>query len=137
MSKVPIVRIKDVMYSEFDMVEGTETIANAIKHSKYLHTGCIIVNRRHEDDEYGILLLADVAKHVIAVDKAPERINVYEIMSKPMISVHPNMNIRYCARLFHKFGLTRAPVTKGNDILGIVSYKSLVLKGLECMYKHE
>ena len=130
MSKSSIVRVKDVMYPEFDRVDGTETIAVAVKNSKHLHTGCIIVNRKHEDDEYGILLLADIAKQVIAMDKAPERINVYEVMSKPMISVHPNMNIRYCTRLFHKFGLTRAPVTKGDEILGIVSYKSLVLKGL-------
>ncbi len=131
MSKPSIVRVEDVMYPEFDMIEGTETIAEAVKQAKHLHTGCIIVNRRHADDEYGILLLADVAKKVIAPDKAPERVNVYEIMSKPMISVPPNMNIRYCARLFDKFGLTRAPVTKGDEILGIVSYKSMVLKGME------
>ncbi len=130
MSKKPIIRVEDVMVSEFDIVEGIATIADALQQAEHLENECIIVDRRHHDDEYGILLLADVAKQVLAVDKAPERINVYEVMSKPVISVNPNMDIRYCARLFSKFGLTRTPVVKNREILGLVSYKDIVLKGL-------
>ena len=68
------------------------------------------VDKRHDDDEYGMLLISDVAKKVLAMDRSPDRINVYEIMSKPVLSVDPDMNIRYCARYFERFGLTRAPV---------------------------
>ncbi len=130
MSKRTVIRVEDVMNREFDMVDGIATIAEALKDAKHLENECIIVNRRHDDDEYGILLLADVAKQVLAVDKAPERINVYEVMSKPVISINPNMDIRYCARLFNKFGLTRAPVVKNREVLGLVCYKDIVLKGL-------
>lgn len=130
MIKKPVIRVEDVMNKEFDMVDGIATIADALKEAKHLDNECIIVNRRHDDDEFGILLLADVAKQVLAIDRAPERINVYEIMSKPVISVNPNMDIRYCARLFNKFGLTRAPVVKNREIRGLVSYKDIVLKGL-------
>ena len=130
MSKKSIIRVEDVMVKEFDMVDGTATVADALRQAKYLDNECIIVNRRHDDDEYGILLLADVAKQVLAVDKAPERINVYEVMSKPVISVNPKMDIRYCARLFNKFGLTRTPVIKSQEILGLVSYRDIVLKGM-------
>ena len=130
MSKKPIIRVEDVMVREFDMVEGKATVAEALRNAKHLDNECIIVNRRHNDDEYGILLLADVAKLVLAKDRAAERINVYEVMSKPVISVNPNMDIRYCSRLFNKFGLTRTPVVKNREILGLVSYKDIVLKGL-------
>ena len=130
MSKMPIIRVGDIMNEEFDIVDGIATIAEALENANHPDNECIIVNRRHDDDEYGILLLADIAKHVLAVDKAPERVNVYEVMSKPMISVNPKMDIRYCARLFKKFGLTRAPVVKNREILGLVSYKDIVLKGL-------
>jgi CBS domain-containing protein len=40
------------------------------------------------------------------------------------------MDIRYCARLFDKFGLSRAPVVDGDKVLGIVSYTDMVLKGM-------
>lgn len=88
------------------------------------------IDKRDADDEYGIVMLADIAREVLAKDRAPERVNVYEIMSKPALTVHPDMDIRYCARLFERFGLARAPVTKQGKIVGIVSYTDMVLKGL-------
>ena len=71
-----------------------------------------------------------IAREVLAKDRAPERVNVYEIMSKPVVSVDPDMDIRYCARLFHKLGFSYAPVIEGERVLGIVGYTDLVLNGL-------
>ena len=130
MNKRTIIRVEDVMESHFDIVDGVATVAEALRGAKYLDNECLIVDRRHEDDEFGILLLADIAKQVLSVDKSAERVNVYEVMSKPVISVSPDMDIRYCTRLFNKFGLTRAPVIKVGKVLGLVSYKDIVLKGL-------
>ena len=130
MKKDPLVRVEDIMVTQFDIVDSFSTIADALRQSKHLDNECVIVDRRHDNDEFGILLLADVAKQIIAVDKSAERVNVYEIMSKPVIYIRPEMDIRYCTRLFKKFGLTRAPVIGGGKILGIVSYKDIVLKGL-------
>ena len=90
----------------------------------------LIVNKHDANDEWGIVVLADIAKKVLARDKSPDRVNVYEIMSKPVIQVSPNMDIRYCARLFERFGLERAPVVENGEVLGMVSYHVLVLRGL-------
>jgi CBS domain-containing protein len=97
---------------------------------KHVETKCLLVDKRHEDDEYGIVLLSDIAKHVLAKNRSPERVHVYEIMSKPVIAVDPDMDIRFCARLFDKFGLSRTPVIEGGEIVGIVSHSDLVRKGL-------
>lgn len=125
-----IVRVSDVMKPHVDIVERSTTVADALRQLRHVDTKCLIVDKRHEDDEYGIVLLADIAREVLGKDRSPERVNVYEIMSKPVISVHPDMDIRYCARLFDKFGLSRAPVTKRGHIVGVVSYTDLVLRGL-------
>jgi CBS domain-containing protein len=92
----------------------------------------LIVRKRHPDDEYGIVLLSDVAREVLARDRAPERVNIYEIMSKPVIGVDPEMDIRYCTRLFDKFGLSYAPAIDKGELKGIVSYANMVLRGLCC-----
>ncbi len=130
MTDKTIIRVSDVMLTKFDLTDGTATIAEALRSAEHLETGCILVDRRDENDEYGILLLSDIAKQVLAVDKAPDRVNVYEIMSKPVIYIHPKMDIRYCARLFEKFGITRTPVIKDQVILGVVSYRDIVLLGI-------
>ena len=130
MSSRKIIRVREVMKTEFDMVEGMDTVAEVLRNSRHPETKCFIVNIRHEDDEYGIVLLSDIAKKVLARNKAPERVNVYEIMSKPVISVDPDMDIRYCTRMFENFGLGRVPVVDGKKVVGIVGYTDIVLSGV-------
>ncbi len=130
MSDRKIIRVRDVMKTEFDMVEGMDTVETVLRNSKHPETKCFIVNIRHEDDEYGIVLLSDIAKQVLAKNKAPERVNVYEIMSKPVIHVDPEMDIRYCVRLFENFGLARAPVVENRRVIGIIGYTDIVLDGV-------
>ena len=135
MSDRKIVRVRDVMKREFDMVDGLTTISETLKKMQHIDTKCVIVNKRHDDDAYGMVLISDIAKEVLAKDKAPDRVNVYEIMSKPVITVEQDMDIRYCARLFEKFGLSRAPAVNEGEIVGIVSLTDLVLRGLCGDYK--
>lgn len=130
MSDRKVIRVKDVMKRDFDMVDGLSTVSETLSKMKHVDTKCVIVNKRHDDDAYGMVLLSDIAKQVLAKDKAPDRVNVYEIMSKPVITVEQDMDIRYCARLFEKFGLSRAPAVSGGKIIGIVSLTDMVLRGL-------
>lgn len=130
MSGDKLVRVCDVMKKGFDLVDGTTSVDDALKTMKHIETKCLIVNKRHDNDEYGIVLIADIAREVLAKDRAPARVNIYEIMSKPVLTVDPDMDIRYCARLFDKFGLSRAPVVENKKLVGIVSYTDMVLGGM-------
>jgi len=125
-----VIRVRDVMKVEVDVVDGMLTVTEALKAMKYPDTRTLIVDKRHEDDEYGVVMFGDLAKKVLARDHSPNRVNIYEIMSKPVISVHPDMDIRYCTRLFDRFGLSRAPVLEDHKIIGLVSYTDIVLNGL-------
>lgn len=124
-----IIRVRDVMKTELDIVDGMVTVTEALKSMKFPDTRTLIVDKRHDDDEYGVVNFRDMAKKVLARDYSPNRVNIYEIMSKPVISVHPDMDIRYCTRLLDRFGLSRAPVLENQKIVGLVSYTDIVLKG--------
>jgi len=125
-----VVRVRDVMKDELDIVDGMLTVTEALKSMKYPDTRTLIIDKRHKDDEYGVVMFRDMAKKVLGRDQSPNRVNIYEIMTKPLISVHPDMDIRYCTRLFDRFGLSRAPVIEHQKIIGLVSYTDIVLKGL-------
>ncbi len=129
-SEQKIVRVRDVMKPDFDMVDGMMTVREALDTMKHVETKTLIVNKRHDDDEYGVVLLSDIAKSVIAKDRSAERVNVYEVMAKPVISINPEMDIRYCARLFENFGLSRAPVIEHGKVIGIISFTDMVINGL-------
>ncbi len=135
MSEKKIVRVADVMKRDFDVVDGKMTVKDALVAMKHPETRALIVDKRDEGDEYGLVLLSDIAKKVLAADRSPERMNLYEIMAKPVLSVPPTMNIRYCARFLERFQIMRAPVIDQGQVVGIVSYHDMVLRGLMQMIK--
>lgn len=130
MSDRKIIRVKDVMKQGFDMVDGLDNVADALRNVRHPDTKSLLVKKRDNNDEFGIVTYADIAKQVLAKDRAPERVNVYEIMTKPVLGVDPMMDIRYCARMFENFGLARAPVIDNGEVIGMVGYTDMVLQGL-------
>lgn len=130
MSRNDIVRVREVMKTEVDIIDGMRTVAEALRDMKHSETRTLIIDKRYPEDEYGVVMFSDLARKVLARNRAPERINVYEVMSKPVVHVDPEMDIRFCARLFEQFGLSRAPVLEERRIIGLVSYSDIVLKGL-------
>jgi predicted transcriptional regulator len=131
MSDLDKITVQQIMRQEVNEVDGSIDVMEAMRIMKRVGATCLIVKRRHQQDEYGMLLFSDIAKQVIAKDRAPERVNVFEIMAKPVITVRPDMNIRHCARLFEKFGISHAPVVENDMVIGVVSYYLLVLGGLD------
>ncbi len=125
-----LIRVREVMKTRFDMVNGMATVAEALQQMHHVETKSLIVDKRDENDEYGMVMLSDISRLVLALDRAPARVNIYEIMSKPVISIDPEMDIRYCARLFERFDISRAPVVENRKVIGIVSHTDMVLRGL-------
>ncbi|MES9962323.1 MAG: CBS domain-containing protein [Candidatus Sedimenticola sp. 20ELBAFRAG] len=124
------IRVRDVMKTDFGIIDGKATIYEALNLMKQYRTSVLVVDRRHDDDEYGLLLVSDIARQVLAKDRSSKRINVYEVMIKPAVYVEPEMDIRYCSRLFARFNLVRALVVEENKVLGTISPNSLVLDGM-------
>ncbi|MES9961012.1 MAG: CBS domain-containing protein [Sedimenticola sp.] len=130
MSERQITRIRDIMKTHFDTVDGMDTVESALEKMAHVETKCLVVNRRHDYDENGIVMISDIARKVLAKDRPADRVNIYEVMSKPVITVDPDMDIRYAARLFTQYDLSRAPVVENRKIVGIVSLTDMVTKGL-------
>ena len=131
------ISVKAVMKSEFGTIDRNVTIKDALDEMKRLQTAVLVVNKRDEDDEYGLLLVSDIARMVLARDRAASRVNVYEIMTKPAVCVDPDMDIRYCSRLMATFDLTRVLVVKDDVLLGTVSPRALVVDGLAAISSNE
>ena len=123
-----LVRVSDLMGTELYAVDGMATAAEAMATMKQLQISSLVVNRRNDDDELGIVTVSDLAREVITQDRAPERVNVYEIMSKPALTVRSGMLARYAVRLLVQFGVSRALVIdEAGAPLGLVTLRDLVL----------
>ncbi len=111
----------DVMTKEVVTISGSATVADAIRLMRERKVSSLLVERRSQDDAWGILTRKDVVNKVVDPGKDPAEVKVHEIMSKPLITVSPGLALKYCARLFHAAGIRRAPVFDGKEIVGILS----------------
>ena len=130
MSEKTIVRARDVMTDNYQLVDGMLMVSEALEIMKKTGVRVLIVDKRNPDDEYGIVLLTDISRQVLAVNRAADRVNIYEVMSKPVVGINIGMDIRYCARLFSNLGLSYAPVIEDGKIKGIVGYSAMLLYNL-------
>lgn len=130
MNERKLIRVREVMTTNFELMDGLATVEEGLRTMKTTDVRALIIDKRHAGDAFGIVLLSDLAKKVLAPSRSPKRISLYEIMSKPVIWVEPELDIRYCARLFDNFGLAIAPVLEQGKVIGVISYHEIVLNGL-------
>ncbi|MXX19477.1 MAG: CBS domain-containing protein [Dehalococcoidia bacterium] len=122
------IRVSDLMGAQVHTIDGLATAAEAMATMKQLQISSLVVNRRHDDDELGVITVSDLAREVITHDRAPERVNVYEIMTKPALTVRSEMLARYAVRLLVRFGVSRALVLDDDGTpRGLVTLRDLVL----------
>ena len=123
----PIVRARDVMKPGLVTIDGLATIKEAAQKMRDEHVTCLLVDKRNEDDAWGIVAIRDLIQGVIIPGRPSADVNVFEVMTKPVITVPADMDIRYVARLLHQSGLSRVPVEKNGELIGMISLSSLVL----------
>jgi len=122
-------KAKDIMSTEVVRIQGSATVKEAINLMKETGLRALIVERRNEEDAYGIVTETDIVYKVIAYGKDPATVQVHEIMTKPVIPANPDLAVEYVARLFANTGIRRAPVIQG-EVMGIVSVTDIIHKAV-------
>ena len=123
------IKVREVMTREVRTIDSLASVREAMNQMKEYGFSSLIVDRRDADDEYGVIAITDVSDQVVTKNLSFDRVHVYEIMRKPIISVHPNMDIRYAINLINRFKLSRAIVLDGDqNLLGIVTLRDMVLR---------
>ncbi len=121
--------VRDIMKTELHKVDGLMNVADALEKMKKEDVHVVLVDRRNESDVYGILTLRDIARRAVAKKQKLKDTHVYEIMSKPVLSVNANTPITYAARLLTNFNVAWATVEDNNEVVGMVSLNGIVLFG--------
>lgn len=122
-----IVRAKDVMQKNIPIIDGMATAKEAADMMREHQVPSVLVDKRHEDDAWGLVSFQDLINEVLIPNKDATMVNVYEIMTKPIFSVAADMDIRYVARLLHRVNMRRAPVEENGKLVGMITLVSLVL----------
>lgn len=117
----------DIMTKDVITIRGSATVAEAVRLMREGNARALIVKRRTETDCYGIVTETDIIYKVAAFGRDPKRMRVCDIMTKPCITVNPDLGVEYVARLFAQTGIRCAPVIQG-ELLGIISESDILAK---------
>jgi CBS domain-containing protein len=124
MSKTMLV--SQIMIPKFKKIDGVTRVAEALKMMKQGNFNAMLIEPRDDSDVYGILTLKDIARKVISQRRKLHETHVYEIMSKPVLSVPASMPVPYAARLLANFNVSYAMVIESNQVVGMVSLNGIV-----------
>lgn len=122
-----IIRVADLMQTSLHIIDGLSSVEEALRQMKRLGVSSLIIDRRGPDDEYGVVTVRHIAEKVISRNHSLTRTSVYEIMTKPAITVPADMNVKYAIRLMVRLSRTRALVTRGRELIGLVTLRDLVV----------
>jgi CBS domain-containing protein len=131
MTSSPRISVREVMTKEPVEIEGMATLSGAFQIMRKRNISALVVSRRDASDEYGLLLVSDVAKAILGTGRPSARTNVYEAMQKPAPALDADMDIRYAIRFLTRFGLTHAIVVKERELEGIVTLRDLTMRYIE------
>ncbi len=121
-------KVSQAMTASVYTIDATATVKDAIQAMREHRVSSLAVERRDEHDEFGLLVIADIAREVISQNRAAERVNVYEIMSKPVVTLPADMSIKYAVRFLVRFELSRALVVDAErEPVGVVTLRDMVL----------
>ncbi len=124
--------VSEVMVSDLHTIDGLATVRDAVEIMNRHSVSSLIVDRRNADDEAGLIDVTSIAREVIARNRVPDRVHVYEVMTKPVVSVPATMLVRYAARHLVTLGLTRALVVdQDREVIGMVTLRDLVIARIE------
>jgi len=128
MTDRPYISVRDVMSPTPHTIDGLAPVSQAIALMREKQVSSLVIDKRHKGDEWGIVVVHDIAEKVIGLDRSPDRVSVHEIMSKPVITVDSEMDIKYAIRLLARFGLSRALVEEKDALIGIVTLRDMVFR---------
>jgi CBS domain-containing protein len=119
--------VRDIMMPDFLKIEGITKVSEALALMNQKRLNVILVEPRSELDVYGIMTRRDIARKVIGHQRKLHETHVYEIMTKPVLSVPPNMPLPYAARHLTNFNVSYATVLENNSVIGMISLNGIVL----------
>jgi len=115
--------VKDIMTKKVATIESGKTIYNAAQLMAEKNLGCLIVVVK--GFPVGIITEKDIVHRVVAKRASPDA-KLTEVMTKTLITVEPDTQIKEAARVMSANKIHRLPVLKENKLVGIVAASDFV-----------
>lgn len=123
------VKVGDMMNRDTKFIGKNISIISAGKQMIEKHVSSFIIKPDDQHDAFGIITRKDVVESLINAGMGDTSLLVKDVMTKPCLTVHPELSIYNCHQMMLMVGVRRMPVVEGNTLVGIIS-NSDILKNI-------
>jgi malate dehydrogenase (oxaloacetate-decarboxylating) len=124
---------KDIVETDFLTMPGSTTVFDAAHRMRDAKHGYAVVGTR--DQPQGLVTEWDILAKVVAEGRSPKAVKVGEIMSAPLVSVKGEDGIVAVANMMSERGVRRVLVTQGDQVVGVITSKTVLRRLNEYMDK--
>jgi signal-transduction protein with cAMP-binding, CBS, and nucleotidyltransferase domain len=115
--------VKDIATKSIFSIDARKTVLEAAKMMKDYGRGSLIVYEGMS--AHGIITEKDLIRRVLA-EKLPYTTKVEEVMSKPLITIEADMDIRDAARLMLVKKIRRLPIEENGELIGTINSNDIL-----------
>ena len=117
-------KTQEVMHQGCITIKSQATLSEALGRMRQNRVSSLVVEPRTPGDAYGIVTRRDLLSKAFV--QGPKRCNfsqrkVYELMSKPLVTISPGLKVKYAARLMKRDNVHRLPVFDGQKMVGMLA----------------
>jgi signal-transduction protein with cAMP-binding, CBS, and nucleotidyltransferase domain len=118
-----LITVRDIMTpaGHLAMISPYATVRELINLMDTRNVRSVIVERTSENDAYGIVTYSNILEAIYSNDGDMDLLNVYDIASKPMVQIVPDLDIRYAAQLMINQKIKHLSVTWEGKLTGVIS----------------
>jgi CBS domain-containing protein len=112
-------RVSEIMSKGVASLESKETATTASQKMTEGGFGCLLVTRKGR--VVGIVTERDLVRKVLAENGNPDKIKLEDIMSQPVVTIGPSLDVGDASKLMSEKRIRRLPVMDGEMLVGIVT----------------
>lgn len=123
--------VEDLMKSDVVTIEPLATLREAMQKMRENSVKSLVVEKRSEGDAFGLLTYTTILRTIVHEDGDVDLVNVYDIASKPALTVSRQLEVRHAVSLMINLGIKRLIVSSNNELEGILTMNDIVVAILE------
>jgi len=118
------IELHGIMVDKVITAKKKATVRDAVKLMNKYEIGCLVVVENGKP--VGIITERDLLKRVLAKSKELRNMKVMEVMSTPLISVVPSVEIEEATKIMFQKKIKKLPIVEKGKLLGLVTLTDIL-----------
>ncbi len=118
--------VREIMNPDVEVIPATATVQEAAKRMKEQEIGSVIIIDPNNKKPIGIITERDINNRVVAENKLPSEIKCKEIMSSPVITIAPDIELTEAMHQMATQHIKRLIVMEKQKMIGIISQSDIL-----------